>query len=90
MARDRDVAAFGERAQHYDEGRLGELHHLIAGRAADLALTCVPAPRRIPGVGCGAGCLLGLRRGPGAATLECAAAGCLMRPLDLAGFTPRG
>src|SRR2546430_1947989 len=32
MARDRDVAAFGARAQRHDEGRLGELHHLIAGR----------------------------------------------------------
>jgi ubiquinone/menaquinone biosynthesis C-methylase UbiE len=59
MARDRDVAAFGERAQHYDEGWLGELHHQIADRTADLALTCVPAPRRILDVGCGTGYLLG-------------------------------
>jgi hypothetical protein len=47
MARDRDVAAFGERARSYDEGRLGQLHHQIADRTADLALACVPAPRRI-------------------------------------------
>jgi ubiquinone/menaquinone biosynthesis C-methylase UbiE len=59
MARDRDVAAFGERAQHYDEGRLGQLHHQIADRTADLALACVPAPRRILDVGCGTGYLLG-------------------------------
>ena len=59
MARDRDVAAFGERAQGYDEGRLGQLHHQIADRTADLALTCVPAPRRILDVGCGTGYLLG-------------------------------
>ena len=59
MARDRDVAAFGERAQHYDEGWLGQLHHQIADRTADLALTCVPAPRRILDVGCGTGYLLG-------------------------------
>ena len=59
MARDRDVAAFGERAQHYDQGRRGQLHHQIADRTADLALACVPAPRRILDVGCGTGYLLG-------------------------------
>ena len=59
MARDRDVAAFGERAQGYDEGWRGELHHQIADRTAELALTCVPAPRRILDVGCGTGYLLG-------------------------------
>jgi len=59
MARDRDVAAFGERAQRYDEGWLGQLHHQIADRTADLALTCVPAPRQILDVGCGTGYLLG-------------------------------
>jgi ubiquinone/menaquinone biosynthesis C-methylase UbiE len=59
MARDRDVAAFGERAQHYDQGRLGQLHHQIADRTADLALSCAPEPRRILDVGCGTGYLLG-------------------------------
>jgi ubiquinone/menaquinone biosynthesis C-methylase UbiE len=59
MARDRDVAAFGERAQGYDEGWLGQLHHQIADRTADLALTLAPAPRRILDVGCGTGYLLG-------------------------------
>ena len=59
MARDRDVAAFGERAQGYDEGWRGELHHQIADRTADLALACVPAPRRVLDVGCGTGYLLG-------------------------------
>lgn len=59
MARDRDVAAFSERAQRYDEGWLGQLHHQIADRMADLALTRVPAPRRILDVGCGTGYLLG-------------------------------
>jgi ubiquinone/menaquinone biosynthesis C-methylase UbiE len=59
MARDRDVAAFGERAQRYDEGWRGRLHHQIADRTADLALTCVPAPNQILDVGCGTGYLLG-------------------------------
>ena len=59
MGRDRDVAAFGERAQHYDEGWLGQLHHQIADRTADLALTWVPTLRRILDVGCGTGYLLG-------------------------------
>jgi len=59
VARDRDVAAFAKRAQRYDEGWLGQLHHQIADRTADLALTCVPEPRRILDVGCGTGYLLG-------------------------------
>jgi ubiquinone/menaquinone biosynthesis C-methylase UbiE len=59
MAHDRDVAAFGERAQGYDQGWRGRMHHQIADRTADLALTRVPAPRRILDVGCGTGYLLG-------------------------------
>jgi ubiquinone/menaquinone biosynthesis C-methylase UbiE len=58
MARDRDVAAFAERAEGYDEGWLGRLHHEIADRTADLALAQVPAPRRVLDVGCGTGYLL--------------------------------
>jgi hypothetical protein len=49
VARHRDVAAFAQRAQHYDEGWLGPLHHEIAA----LALARVPAPRRIVDAGCG-------------------------------------
>jgi ubiquinone/menaquinone biosynthesis C-methylase UbiE len=59
MARDRDVAAFGERAQRYDQDWRGQLHHQIADRAADLALACVPAPNQVLDVGCGTGYLLG-------------------------------
>jgi ubiquinone/menaquinone biosynthesis C-methylase UbiE len=59
MARDRDVAAFGERARRYDKDWRGRLHHQIADRTADLALSCVPAPRQILDVGCGTGYLLG-------------------------------
>jgi ubiquinone/menaquinone biosynthesis C-methylase UbiE len=58
MARDRDVAAFGERAEGYEEGWLGRLHHEIADRTAGLAMTEVPAPRRVLDVGCGTGYLL--------------------------------
>jgi ubiquinone/menaquinone biosynthesis C-methylase UbiE len=59
MARDRDVAAFGERAQRYDGDWRGRLHHQIADRTADLALACVSAPAQILDVGCGTGYLLG-------------------------------
>ena len=54
MARDRDVAAFGGRTQRHDEGRLGELHHLIAGRGgagSDLRAST----QAILDVGCGTG-----------------------------------
>jgi SAM-dependent methyltransferase len=60
MAGDRDVAAFGRRARHYDQGWRGRLHHQISDRMAGLALACVPAPRRILDIGCGTGYLLGV------------------------------
>lgn len=58
MAHDRDVAAFDERAPGYESGWLGKLHHDIADRTAELALSRCPAPRRILDVGCGTGYLL--------------------------------
>jgi ubiquinone/menaquinone biosynthesis C-methylase UbiE len=58
MAHDRDVAAFDERAPGYENGWLGKLHHDIADRTADLALSRSPSPRRILDVGCGTGYLL--------------------------------
>ena len=58
MTRDRDIAAFDVRAPGYEDGWLGRLHHQIADRTADLALTLTPAPRCILDVGCGTGYLL--------------------------------
>jgi len=58
MARDRDIAAFDVRAPGYESGWLGRLHHQIADRTADLALTLTPAPQRVLDVGCGTGYLL--------------------------------
>ena len=66
MTRDRDVAAFGERAQGYDEGWRGQMHHQIADSAVDLALTCVPSPKQILDVGAvPATCWAGLRTASG-------------------------
>jgi len=58
MSRDRDVAAFDQRARDYEEGWRGRLHHEIADRTGDLALGCAPAPQRVLDVGCGTGYLL--------------------------------
>ena len=58
MPRDRDVAAFAERAEGYEDGWRGRLHHEISDRTAHLALAQVPAPHRVLDVGCGTGYLL--------------------------------
>ena len=71
MPRYRDVAAFDERSAGYEQGWLGRLHHEIADRTADVALTVAPSPARILDVGCGTGYLLRLlaSRCPDAAEL---------------------
>jgi ubiquinone/menaquinone biosynthesis C-methylase UbiE len=71
MSVDRDVTAFDERATRYDRGWLGRLHHDIAKRSVEVALSSQPHPRRILDVGCGTGYLLRLlaTRCPGAVEL---------------------
>jgi ubiquinone/menaquinone biosynthesis C-methylase UbiE len=56
----RDVAAFDERAPGYELGWRGRMHHDIAGRTAELAVSVHPGPRRVLDVGCGTGYLLRL------------------------------
>jgi ubiquinone/menaquinone biosynthesis C-methylase UbiE len=58
MPHDRDVQAFDQRAASYESGRHGELHKEISDRVMELALGCVPAPRRVLDVGCGTGYVL--------------------------------
>jgi hypothetical protein len=59
----RDGAAFGERAPGYEQGWRGRLHHGIADRAAELAVSVHATPRRVVDVGCGTGYLLRLLAG---------------------------
>ncbi len=59
----RDVAAFDERAPGYEQGWRGRLHHRIAGRAAELAMSVRAAPQSVLDVGCGTGYLLRLLAG---------------------------
>jgi ubiquinone/menaquinone biosynthesis C-methylase UbiE len=72
MPRDRDVAAFDERAPGYESGWRGRLHHEIADRSAGIASACAPAPDRVLDVGCGTGYLLRRLASlfPGAGTLD--------------------
>jgi ubiquinone/menaquinone biosynthesis C-methylase UbiE len=71
VPQDRDVAAFDERAPGYEQGWRGRVHHDIADRVAELAVSVDAAPGRVLDVGCGTGYLLRLlaRRYPEAAEL---------------------
>jgi ubiquinone/menaquinone biosynthesis C-methylase UbiE len=60
MSYDRDVRAFDDRAASYESARHGRLHEEISDRVVELALSRVPAPRRVLDVGCGTG--YGLRQ----------------------------
>lgn len=68
----RDVAAFDERAPSYEQGWRGRLHHDIAGRAAELAVSVHAEPRHVLDVGCGTGYLLRLLAGRCPQTTELA------------------
>jgi ubiquinone/menaquinone biosynthesis C-methylase UbiE len=58
MAPDRDVGAFDERADEYESGWRGRLHHQTADEVAVLAVRLAPNSRRVLDVGCGTGYLL--------------------------------
>jgi len=54
----RDVAAYDDRAAHYDQGWRGRLHHTIGDRTTALATATASSPHCVLDVGCGTGYLL--------------------------------
>jgi ubiquinone/menaquinone biosynthesis C-methylase UbiE len=58
VSRYRDVQAFNVRADRYEDGLLGQMHHEIVWRTVDLALAWAPSPGRVLDIGCGTGLLL--------------------------------
>jgi ubiquinone/menaquinone biosynthesis C-methylase UbiE len=55
---ERDVEAFDDRAEVYESGWRGRLHHQIADEVAALLVRLAPNPSRVLEVGCGTGYLL--------------------------------
>src|SRR2546430_11393062 len=58
VASERDVEAFDDRAEVYESGWRGRLHHQIADEVAALVVRLAPNPRCVLDVGCGTGYLL--------------------------------
>jgi ubiquinone/menaquinone biosynthesis C-methylase UbiE len=58
VASERDVEAFDDRAEVYESGWRGRLHHQIADEVAALVGRLAPNPRCVLDVGCGTGYLL--------------------------------
>jgi ubiquinone/menaquinone biosynthesis C-methylase UbiE len=60
VAKNRDIEAFQDRADTYEDGWRGRMHHEIAVRTVDLVLRSDDDPRRVLDVGSGTGLLLRL------------------------------
>jgi ubiquinone/menaquinone biosynthesis C-methylase UbiE len=58
MPERQDVQAFDDRADGYEQGRIGRWHQRVAMRAADAALAFAPLALRVLDVGCGTGLML--------------------------------
>jgi ubiquinone/menaquinone biosynthesis C-methylase UbiE len=58
MPHERDVAAFDNRSQRYEQGWLGRLHRDIVDTTLELALALDQTPSRLLDIGCGSGYLL--------------------------------
>src|SRR6185437_12445716 len=55
VASERDVEAFDDRAEVYERGWRGRLHHQVADEVAALVVRLAPNPRCVLDVGCGTG-----------------------------------
>lgn len=60
VARDRDIAAFDDRAARYEQGWLGQWHAGVTTRVAGIAAAAIPSARSVLDIGSGTGHLLRL------------------------------